>query len=361
MTAGLTLPISIDAMGGDHAPASVIEGAAIAYRKQPSRKFIFFGDEAKIAPLLEKYTELKAASRIHHTEEFVPMHEKPSLALRRGKNTSMRLAIEAVQDKQAGGVVSAGNTGAFMAMSKMIFKTLPGITRPAIAGIMPNRHHDVVMLDLGANVYSDAHELFEFALMGDAYARAVLGRERPKIGLLNIGSEDMKGHEEVRGAANILREAASTLNFIGFVEGDDITNGDVDVVVTDGFSGNIALKSSEGVALFFYRQLRDAMGSSLAGKLAYLIAKPAFKQLRLKVDPRRYNGAMFLGLNSIAVKSHGGADGKAFANAIKVAYELINANVNEKISQELSRLAPLMVTGVSHIFADIDHQEFAHT
>ncbi|MFO1242287.1 MAG: phosphate acyltransferase PlsX [Rickettsiales bacterium] len=355
------LPLSVDAMGGDHAPNIVIEGAAIAYRKQPQRSFLFFGDEKKIGPLLDAHPGLKAASTIVHTDEFVPGNEKPSLALRRGKNTSMRLAIEAVKDGKASGVVSAGNTGAFMAMSKMIFKTLPGITRPAIAGIMPNVHHDVVMLDLGANVYSDAQELCEFALMGDAYARAVLGIEKPKIGLLNIGSEDMKGHEEVRGAANILREASNLLNFIGFVEGDDITNGEVDVVVTDGFSGNIALKSSEGVAMFFYRQLRTAMESSWAGKLAYLIAKPAFKQLRIKVDPRRYNGAMFLGLNGIAVKSHGGADGKAFANAIKVAYELIGANVNEKISQELNRLAPLMVTGVEHLFADIDHSEFANT
>ncbi len=330
-----TLTIALDAMGGDNAPACVVEGAQLALRKYDNLHFIFFGDRAKIEPLFKLFPPVEDFSEIVHTDVLVAPHDKPSVALRRGGQSSMRLAIDAVKEDKAHCTVSAGNTGALMAMAKIVFRTLPGISRPAIAALVPTVKGDCVMLDLGANVECDPNDLVQFAIMGDAFARAVLSLQSPKIGLLNVGSEEMKGNEEVKLAAQILRNPDLGLNFHGFVEGDDIANGTVDVVVTDGFTGNVALKTAEGIGRMVSRYVQNAFTSSLGSKLGYLLAKPAMARLRKSLDPRRRNGAMFLGLNGIAVKSHGSADGYSFYFAIRVAVELASSRINHKILEEL--------------------------
>jgi glycerol-3-phosphate acyltransferase PlsX len=329
--------IALDAMGGDHAPAIVIEGAALARERYPKIKFLFFGDEAQIGPLLDKHPALRACSELRHTPEFITAHIKPSLALRQGRRSSMRLAINAVSEGEADCIVSAGNTGALMAMAKVVLRTLPGIDRPAIASVLPTKTGETVMLDLGANIECDAENLVQFALMGAIFCRTVLGRSEPTIGLLNIGTEEMKGHDEVRIAAGILRERPIPGRLIGFVEGNDITAGTVDVVVTDGFSGNIALKSIEGAANLISHFLKQAMTSSVISRLGYIMSHGAFKRLKTRVDPRRYNGAMFLGLQGVCVKSHGGTDAEGFANAIGVAHDLVAHGFNERIAEELAR------------------------
>ncbi len=334
------LTIAIDAMGGDKAPAIVIRGASIAARKFPEIYFMFFGDETVLAPMLARARRLKDRFEIVHTEKSVSAHDKPSHALRQGKSTSMRLAIEAVAAGKAQGVVSAGNTGALMAMAKLVFKTLPGITRPAIAGPLPTMgKNDIIMLDLGADVSSEPEGLYQFAIMGDAYARMALDVRKPRIGLLNIGSEDVKGHEYLKAAHQLLRNNTLGLNYIGFIEGDDILRGEVDVVVADGFTGNIALKSIEGAVKFFADQLKRAFKGTWMGRVSMLLARPAFFRLKKRVDPRRYNGAMFLGLNGICVKSHGGADGYAFYHAIREARALILSRTNERIISEMALLS----------------------
>jgi len=330
-----TLTIALDAMGGDNAPSCVIEGAEIALRRYDNVRFIFFGDTAKIEPLLKLHSTLESFSEIVHTDVSVAPHDKPSVALRRGGQSSMRLAIDAVKEGRADCMVSAGNTGALMAMAKLVFRTLPGISRPAIAALVPTVKGDCVMLDLGANVDCDAKDLVQFAIMGDAFARAVLSLQSPKIGLLNVGSEDMKGIDEVKEAAQILRNPELGLNFHGFVEGNDIAEGTVDVVVTDGFTGNVALKTAEGIGRMVSKYVSNAFTSSLGSKLGYLLAKPAIARLRKSLDPRRRNGAMFLGLNGIAVKSHGSADGYSYYFALRVAVELATNRINQKILEEL--------------------------
>jgi glycerol-3-phosphate acyltransferase PlsX len=324
-------------MGGDHAPAIVVEGAALARERYPEIKFIFFGDEAKVAPLISAHPILRLCSELRHTPDKIEADLKPSLALRQGRNSSMRLAINAVAEGEASCVVSAGNTGALMAMAKFVLRTLPGIDRPAIATMLPTITGEVVMLDLGANIECDAENLVQFALMGAIFCRTVLGRAEPTIGLLNIGTEELKGHDEVRIAASILRERPIPGRLFGFVEGNDITAGTVDVVVTDGFSGNIALKSIEGAAHLMSHFLRQALSSSLISRLGYLLSHGALKQLKSRLDPRRYNGAMFLGLQGICVKSHGGTDGEGFANAIGVAHDLATRGFNERIAEEMAR------------------------
>lgn len=329
--------IAVDAMGGDNAPACIIAGAALAHQNHPEIRFIFFGDEARIAPLIAKYEGLGECSEIQHAPNVVASGVKPSLALRQGHQTSMRMAINAVADGKAGSVVSAGNTGALMAMAKFVFKTLPGIDRPAIAGLIPTQKGgDTVMLDLGANIEGDAENLVQFALMGAIFCHTILGIREPTIGLLNIGTEELKGHDEVRIAASILRERPIPGRLYGFVEGNDITAGTVDVIVTDGFSGNIALKSIEGTARMISFFLRQTFSSSIFAKLGYLLCFGAFKRLRKRVDPRRYNGAMFLGLQGVCVKSHGYADAEGFANAIGVAHGLVSHGFNERIAKELA-------------------------
>jgi glycerol-3-phosphate acyltransferase PlsX len=334
------LAISLDAMGGDNAPEMVIRGADIARQRFPEAHFLFFGDEKRIKPMIDRLPGLSAVSTVRHAETEVRMDDKPSQALRGGRKSSMRYAIDAVHNGEAAAIVSAGNTGALMAMAKFVLKTLPGIDRPAIASFFPTIRSESVMLDLGANVECDANNLVQFAVMGSVFARTVLGVREPSIGLLNVGTEEMKGHEEVRGAAQILREAAHVPGkFHGFVEGDDITRGTVDVIVTDGFTGNVALKTIEGTVKLYGQFLRQSFKSSWMAGLGYLMARPALNALRARVDPRRYNGAIFMGLNGICVKSHGGTDAFGFANAIGVAVDMVQNDAIAKIQQEFAELA----------------------
>jgi len=330
--------IALDAMGGDHAPEMVVRGAHIALKRFPHVHFQLYGAEDKIRPLLAKYKKLSRRATVHHTDEAVSGEAKPSQALRSGRKSSMRLAIDAVAEGRAHCVVSAGNTGALMAMSKVVLRTVPGIDRPAMASYFPTRRGESVMLDLGANVECDADNLVQFALLGDVFARTVLGLVQPVVGLLNVGSEEVKGHEAVREAAARLRDSFSPISFYGFVEGDDIGAGTVDVIVTDGFTGNIALKTAEGTVKLVIEFLRSAFRHSLLGRIGYLFARGAFNRLRGRLDPRRYNGAVFLGLQGIAVKSHGGADALSFANAIAVAVDMKANGFLDKIRDELARL-----------------------
>jgi glycerol-3-phosphate acyltransferase PlsX len=326
-------------MGGDHAPFSVIEGAALALQKIPHLSFLFFGDQVAIEALLQKRPALAQVSNVIHCDDRVADDAKPSVALRQGKNTSMRKALDAVHDGRAVAVVSGGNTGALMAMAKLVLKTLTGVHRPAAASLMPTRSGSCVMLDLGANLECSAEELFQFAIMGDAFARAVLGIEYPRIGLLNVGEEANKGHPEIREAAQMLRDSELDINFCGFIEGNQISQGVADVIVSDGFSGNIALKTAEGTAKLIREFIKEAFNTNLLTRLSYLMAFQAMKLLRKRLDPRRYNGAMFLGLNGVAVKSHGGADEYAFSFAVRMAADLVQHRTNPRIIEELKLTA----------------------
>jgi glycerol-3-phosphate acyltransferase PlsX len=325
-------------MGGDAAPSMPVLGCERASERFPFVEFVLHGDEAQLAPLIAKTKYLKSRSRVVHTPDIVPSDMKPSVALRAGRRSSMRLSIDAVKDGTAAGVVSAGNTGAMMAMAKIALRMLPGIDRPAIASFFPTSKGESVMLDLGANVECDANNLVQFALMGEVFARTVLGLTHPSVGLLNVGSEEMKGHDELRAAAAILRETHLPIRFHGFIEGDDVPAGTVDVVVTDGFTGNIALKIAEGTAKLYSGFLKGAFASSFLAKIGYVFAKSALAKVRMRTDPRRYNGAMFVGVNGIVVKSHGGTDALGFANAIGVAVDMATHGFNDKIKAELARL-----------------------
>lgn len=337
MTEHLTL--SIDAMGGDNAPGMVIEGIETSLANLPSVKFLLYGDEAQLAPLLKNHPQAAAVSEIRHTTDVITNEEKVRTALREGRNSSMRLAIDSVGSGEAAGVISAGNTGALMATAKFVLKTLPGIDRPAIAAYFPTERGESVMLDLGANIDCDADNLVQFAVMGEVFARIALGRKNPSIGILNVGVEDLKGNDAVRTASTMLQESSLPIKFYGFIEGDDIGAGTVDVIVTDGFTGNIALKTAEGTAKMFGTFLRNAMTKSLMSKFGAWLARGALKEFKMKVDPRRYNGAMFLGLNGICIKSHGGTDAIGFANAIHVAVELISNSFNEDIKKDYAQLS----------------------
>jgi len=328
--------ISLDAMGGDHAPEMVVAGAEIALKRLPHLKFLMFGDEARLKPLLAKYPGLETVSQIRHASQEVTMDDKPSVALRQRRDSSMRLAINPVKEGDAQGVVSAGNTGALMAMAKFVLKTVRGIDRPAIATYMPTQRGETVMLDLGANIECDENNLVQFALMGEVFARILFGIERPSVGLLNVGIEELKGNESVKKAAAILREIDLPIRFEGFVEGDDLAKGTVDVIVTDGFTGNVALKTAEGTARLLVHFLRETFKSSFWAKVGYLLARRSLQRFRERMDPRRYNGAMLLGLNGIAVKSHGGTDALGFSNAIGVCHDLIANRLNETIKGELA-------------------------
>jgi glycerol-3-phosphate acyltransferase PlsX len=332
------ITIAVDAMGGDRAPAIVLKGAEIALQRFPNVDFLLFGAEDRVRPLLARLPNLSRTARLCHTSEMVPADAKPSLALRTARRSSMRLALDAVAEGRADGMVSAGNTGALMAMAKFVLKTLPGIERPAIASLFPTGVGETVVLDLGANVECDAANLVQFALMGDVFARTVLGLPAPSVALLNVGAEDLKGNAAVRSAAAELRTGLVPVQFYGFVEGDDIPRGTVDVVVTDGFTGNVALKMAEGTARLFGDFLESAFRHSLLARIGYLFARGALKKLRLRLDPRRYNGAIFLGLAGIAVKSHGSTDALGFANAIGVAVDMKANGFIDKICSELARL-----------------------
>jgi phosphate acyltransferase len=334
----VTLTIALDAMGGDHAPQVVIAGADMARERFPDLRFLLYGDERLLRDLLRPRARLASRAEIEHTPERVDPDARPAQVLRQGRCTSMCLAIEAVKAGRASAAVSAGNTGALMALAKFVLKTLPGIERPAIASLMPTRRSETVFLDLGANAECDADNLVQFAVMGEVFARAVLGVTKPTVGLLNIGTEDAKGHETIREAAAALRASHLPIEFRGFVEGTDLTSGKVDVVVTDGFTGNVALKVMEGTVGLYTQFLREAFKSSMRARIGYALAKPALQLLRRRLDPRRYNGAMFLGLNGIVVKSHGGTDALGFANAIGVAVDLVQQGTNQRITAELNRL-----------------------
>ncbi len=338
------LTLSLDAMGGSAAPRMVVEGIGIAVEKSPPIRFLLYGDERVLTPLLETNSRVKDITEIHHAPEVITDDAKPAAALRGGRKSSMRLAINAVGDGEADGVVSAGNTGALMAMAKFVLKTLPGIDRPAIATYFPTRRGESVMLDLGANVECNADNLVQFAVMGEVFARNVLGLNQPTIGILNVGEEGAKGNEAVKRASSILMNSDLPIKFYGFVEGDDIGAGTVDVVVTDGFTGNIALKTTEGTAKMFGAFLKEALSSSLLSRVGALLARPALEKFRRRVDPRRYNGAMFLGLNGICVKSHGNTDSLGFANAISVAAEMITDRLNDSIREDFARLSEGLVT-----------------
>ena len=337
----MSLPrIAIDAMGGDHGARIMVEGAAIARRAHDKFRFLLVGDEARIAAALEDHPGLRGASEILHCDDVVAGDEKPSRAIRRAKTTSMGLAINAVKTGDCGAAVSGGNTGALMAMSKLALRTMPGIDRPALAGLMPTlEEHDVVMLDLGANTDCDARNLVQFAIMGAAYSRIVTGKPSPRVRLLNIGTEDIKGTDELREAAAALQGArALAMRFDGFVESDKINRGEVDVVVTDGFSGNIALKAIEGTARFVTDLLKSAFTSSIRSKVGFLVSRPATELLRHHLDPNNHNGGVFLGLNGVIVKSHGSANAKGVANAVTVTARLLEADITRRITADLTEL-----------------------
>ena len=331
--------IALDAMGGDHGAAVVVPGAELSLSRHPDIEFLLFGDRAEVEPLVAARPQLKAASSLVHTDVVVQMHDKPSQALRKGRRrSSMWLAVDAVKKGEADVAVSAGNTGALMAMAKIDLRTMAGIERPAIAAIWPTLRGRSIVLDLGASIGADAGNLVDMAAMGSAMAAVLFGLDRPTVGLLNIGVEEVKGLEEVREAGQILRAGQwPQFEYVGFVEGDDIGKGTVDVVVTEGFSGNIALKAAEGTARQLSQLLRREMNRSLIRKLGYVLARGAVGALAQKMDPRKSNGGVFLGLNGIVIKSHGGTDAEGFACAVDLGYDMVRRELLAKIDRSLTR------------------------
>lgn len=329
--------IALDVMGGDGGPSVTIAAAEIARERYPNIRFMLFGRETEIRAALASAPRVAADAIIRHTDEEVLGTDKPSQVLRRARRSSMGMAIDSVKAGDAQAAVSAGNTGALMAIAKLTLRTMPGIDRPALAAILPTRTAESVVLDLGANTECDEHNLVQFAVMGAALARVALGLKRPKVALLNIGEEDLKGTHELKAAHAMLRAATDLpLEFTGFTEGDKIGSGEVDVVVTDGFSGNIALKAIEGTAKLVVALLTDAFKSSTRTKLGFLMSRPALRALRSHLDPNNHNGAVFLGLNGIVIKSHGSADARGFANAIGVAQDLVTDDIARKIAEDLA-------------------------
>ena len=335
----MTITLALDAMGGDHGPAATVPAALYQLEKYQDLHIILVGQQELLERMLVG-NKLAASERlrIHHAPEAVEMHELPSLALRNKKESSMRIAIELVKAGTADACVSAGNTGALMAIARFVLKMLPGIDRPAICSIMPGISGNTHLLDLGANVDSSPAQLFQFAVMGAELTSAVFNKQNPTVALLNVGEEEIKGNENVKQAATLLSN--SHLNYIGFVEGNDIYTGKVDVIVCDGFVGNIALKASEGVAKFLMHHAREQFQKSVYGRIAALVSMPVLKDIRLKIDPRRYNGASLLGLRGIVIKSHGGADKVSFGYAIEEAMLEVQKNVPQRISTELHKLFP---------------------
>jgi len=332
----MTFIISLDAMGGDSAPQIVVDGAAKALADGVKCSFLVFGDEQRIRPLLSKYPQYQQYLKLIHTDEAITNDMKVVAAIRTLPASSMRLAIDAVAKGEAAAVVSAGNTGAYMALSKLLLKTFEGIDRPALATSIPTLTGQALVMDFGANVECTPENLVQFAILGHVFGQRLLKKSKPSIGLLNVGTEDVKGNTIVQEAAQQLRNLKH-LNFHGFVEGDDITAGTTDIVVTDGFTGNVALKTLEGTAKLIQKMLEESLKQSWRGKLGYLIAKPAFQQLKNRIDPRLHNGALFLGLKGVAVKSHGGMDAVGFANAIRVAASLAFDAASGQIAADLDR------------------------
>ncbi len=324
-------------MGGDHGPAVIIPALVAVATRRNDVRFVVFGREDVVRPELNKHPRLAEITEFHHCDVAVGMDDKPSQALRHGRGkSSMWQAIDAVKNGKADACISAGNTGALMAMSKFCLRTMATIDRPAIAAIWPTTRGESVVLDVGATIGADAHQLVDFAILGSAMARALFGMERPTVGLLNVGVEEIKGQEEVKDAGRLLREAGQlAMDYKGFVEGNDIGKGTVDVVVTEGFAGNIALKTAEGTARQIAEYLRAAMSRTLMARIGYLFAKGAFQRLREKMDVRRVNGGVFLGLNGIVVKSHGGADSEAFAAAVELGYDMVRNRLLDRIEADL--------------------------
>ncbi len=340
MSAGKVV-LALDGMGGDRAPDVVVNGADIARERYPGTTFLLFGDPAKLKPLVDKRKGLAQALEIVPAEDAVLADDKPSFALRRRRKSSMWLACQAAAEGRADTVVSAGNTGALLAISMFAMRMVEGVDRPALASFLPSSRGETVMLDLGANIECDADNLAQFAVMGSVFAQVLLGLDAPTVGLLNVGSEELKGHEEIRLAASMLRNVNSPVNFHGFVEGNDIGTGAVDVVVTDGFTGNVALKAIEGTAKLLMGRngfVRDAFRTSTFAKIGYLFAAGAWTKLAKRVDPRRYNGGVFLGLDGVCVKSHGGTDDLGFAYAIGVAVDMVRYEYKSKLVEGLAKL-----------------------
>jgi glycerol-3-phosphate acyltransferase PlsX len=336
-----TVTIALDAMGGDHGPSVVVAGAAIALVRHPDTRFMLVGDTVLIQAELKNHPALAAKAEIVHSDVAVAMDAKPSQALRKGRrHSSMWLSIEAVRDGRADAAVSAGNTGALMAMARFNLKMGPGISRPALAALWPTLRGESVVLDVGASIGADASHLIDLAIMGGAMARILFDLERPTVGLLNVGVEEVKGLEPVRDAGRMLREMSlPDIDYIGFVEGHDIGLGAVDVVVTEGFAGNIALKTAEGTAKQMATHLRNAMARTLRSRIGYLLAQGAFRTLRDKMDPRKVNGGVFLGLNGLVIKSHGGTDSEGFATAVDMGYDMARYELLAKINDTLSKRA----------------------
>ena len=347
--------ISVDAMGGDQGPAAVVSGLELSARRNPDIAFLLHGDRAVLEPLVRRQRGLSDRCTIVHAEAAVTMTDKPGHVMRHGQNTSMWSALESVREGQATVAVSCGNTGALMALSMMRLRKLPGVNRPAIACLWPSRNVQRfnVMLDVGADVRADAEDLLQYALMGAAYARNGLGLERPRVGLLNVGTEEHKGRAELRAAAEMIAEAAASGGFeaIGFVEGGDIPSARVDVIVTDGFTGNVALKTGEGTARLIRDFLGEAFRNSILSKAAALLALTSLRRLQKRIDPRRVNGGVFLGLNGTVVKSHGAADATGVSAAVKLAFKLAQAGFQERLAQRMAgptpepRMASLTGTG----------------
>jgi glycerol-3-phosphate acyltransferase PlsX len=325
-------------MGGDAGPSVVVSALLKTIQRHTDVNFILHGDEELLNPLLARQPKLSGRATIRHAPGRVAMEDKPSHVLRRGKNTSMWHTIECVKAGEADVAVSAGNTGALMAVSMFGLGIIEGISRPAIAVIWPTLKGQCVVLDVGANVGATEEQLVDFAVMGEAFAHVIFGLAKPTVGILNVGAEEQKGNEGVRGAAQILRHSNLPMAFQGFVEGDDIAKGTVDVVVTDGFTGNIALKTAEGTARLVSSYLRQALKRSLFSKLGAVIASGALTALRRKLDPRAQNGGVFLGLNGIVVKSHGGADAVGFASALDMAIDMARADINARITTDRSAI-----------------------
>lgn len=333
------LTLSIDAMGGDSAPGVVVDGVAEFLAGRAEADVILHGDEAQLAPLVAARPALAGRVTVLHTAEKISSDMKPSQALRRGKGSSMWNAVEAVKDGRAVASVSAGNTGALMAISMLVLRKMEGVHRPAMTALWPTLRGRTVVLDVGANVEADAEQLVSFAIMGEAFARATLGIERPSVGLLNIGSEEMKGHEEVREAHELLRASPLKMDYRGFVEGDDISGGAVDVVVTDGFTGNVALKTGEGVARMLASRMREAFTANLISKAGATLAMSGLKQLKGFMDPSNVNGGVLIGLGGVSVKSHGGTDARGFARACELAADLAASDFRNEIAANLARVA----------------------
>jgi glycerol-3-phosphate acyltransferase PlsX len=332
------LTLAIDAMGGDAGPDPVIEGAALALKGGLNARFLIFGDEKLLRPLVEHYPRLKSAV-VRHAGGVVSMTDKPSQVLRRGRDTSMWAAINAVREGEAQAVVSGGNTGALMAMSRLQLRTIDGVDRPAITALWPTPKGRAVVLDVGANVEADENQLVQFAIMGEAFYRALTGKEKPAVGLLNVGAEELKGHELIRTAARVLREADPEMAFTGFIEGNDISKGTVDVVVTDGFTGNVALKTAEGAARLVASWVKQALTNSIITRVGALLLRVQLIKLRERMDPSSANGGVFLGLNGIVVKSHGGADANGVKSAIEMAASLAERPFMDEVAQTIAKVS----------------------